>query len=200
MNDKFQELYGHLKSNNLTDLDAQAFHSKYSNPEKAKEIYSYIKSQDMTDLDEGSFYSSYFGGEVKKKEDTTSNSEASTSDTSKKVTPEPSVSSGEGDMFTGYPGKEGNKYRYDGSNWYEYSYTDASDKGNVDVFNTPITNPSRVSALNKYFKKEASTSEFEKIFTGYPGKESNEYKVVDGTWQRREPKKEWQTIIPIMPF
>jgi hypothetical protein len=54
----------------------------------------------------------------------------------------------------------------------------------------------RVNALNKQFKKEGSTVLGEKTFVGYPGKESNEYKVSDsGAWMYR-PKgnNNWSVI------
>lgn len=43
---------------------------------------------------------------------------------------------------------------------------------------------------------QQSRKEDENIFTGYPGKEKNEYRVYNDVWQRRQPgKKEWTTII-----
>lgn len=78
MNEKFNELYSYLKDNGMTDLDANSFHKKYSDPSKSKEIHSYLKSSNMTDLDESSFHSTYFG--VKKKEPSESQSEQPLSD------------------------------------------------------------------------------------------------------------------------
>lgn len=43
---------------------------------------------------------------------------------------------------------------------------------------------------------QQSRKEDANIFTGYPGKEKNEYRVYNDVWQRRQPgKKEWTTII-----
>jgi hypothetical protein len=219
MNPKFKELYSYLKSNQMTDLDESAFYNKYSDPSKSKEIYSYLKSNQMTDLDETSFHAAYFGG--KKKEPTelpsSSKTQPSLSDTSKKAKPAPSESStsdrkpeivkeGElgsrSDLFTGYPGKDKKVYRLDTSKrtpiWMEYSSSKIKGQGGsddtYDVYSTPITNPSRVGALNKYFKVNASTNEYEQTFTGYPGKEKNEYRVSNGKWQRKGDGKDWQDI------
>ena len=79
MNEKFQKLYGYIKSENMTDLDEQEFFSAYSNPEKFQELYEYIKSEDMTDLNPQDFYNAYFvGAEVpsveKKSEEVTTES------------------------------------------------------------------------------------------------------------------------------
>lgn len=44
-------------------------------------------------------------------------------------------------------------------------------------------------------KKQASMSYEFKTYTGYPGKEKNEYRVSDGNWVRRQPgEKNWVTI------
>ena len=88
----------------------------------------------------------------------------------------------------GYPGKEEKEYRFKYNQWYE---DDKSGKGFK-----PIQDPVRVGALNKQFKKEGSTVLGEKVFVGYPGKESNEYKVSDdGAWMYR-PKgsNNWSVI------
>jgi hypothetical protein len=219
MNPKFKKLYSYLKSNQMTDLDESTFYSKYSDPSKSKEIHSYLKSNKMTDLDETSFHSAYFGGKKKEPTELPSNSKAqpSLSDTSKKAKPAPSESStsdrkpeivkeGElgsrSDLFTGYPGKEKKVYRLDTSKstpmWMEYSSSKIKGQGDsddtYDVYSTPVTNPSRVGALNKHFKVNASTNEYEQTFTGYPGKEKNEYRVSNGKWQRKGDGKDWQDI------
>ena len=69
MDDKYQELYGYMRSQNLTDLDAQTFFSAYSKPEKFESLWSYVVEQDLTDLSKKDmFYDAYFGS-VKKKPD-----------------------------------------------------------------------------------------------------------------------------------
>ena len=185
MNEKFKELYSYLKSNNMTDLDEANFYKKYSDPSKSKEIYSYLKSKKMTDLDANAFHNSYFGGSLKKKEPTVSPSQSVQEPSSLAAPPKKkqplsgSTIKREGDIFTGYPGKADKKYRLDTSGtspvWMEYSSSKVVNGKTVDEFNKPITNPNRVNALNKYFKAGASTSTQEKIFTGFPGKEKNEY-------------------------
>ena len=92
------------------------------------------------------------------------------------------------EYYKGYPGKEEKEYRFKYNQWYE---DDKSGKGFK-----PIQDPVRVGALNKQFKKEGSTVLGEKVFVGYPGKESNEYKVSDdGAWMYR-PKgsNNWSVI------
>ena len=61
MNDKFNKLYNYLKSNGMTDLDAQSFYDSYrSDNSKFNKLYGYLKSNGMTDLDANSFKNSYF--------------------------------------------------------------------------------------------------------------------------------------------
>ena len=67
MNEKFQQLYDYIKSQDMTDLGEQEFYDSYSNPDKFGELFGYVKSQDMTDLGEQEFFSAYFGGDVEKK-------------------------------------------------------------------------------------------------------------------------------------
>ena len=62
MNEKFQDLYGYVKSENMTDLGEQEFFNAYSSPEKFTELYEYVKSENMTDLSPQDFFNSYFVG------------------------------------------------------------------------------------------------------------------------------------------
>ena len=103
---------------------------------------------------------------------------------------------GQGEIFTNYPGKEGKAYRFHNGQWYEYSGMvdtgDINDKP-VEKLNKVITDPTRVTALNRQFKKQGTTEQG--VYVGFPGKEQNEYKVVNGQWQRRTPdSKTWVTI------
>ena len=66
MNDKYQEFYDYLKSENLTDLDSESFQSAYSQPEKFNELWGYISEQNLTDLNKDEFFNSYFSA-VKKR-------------------------------------------------------------------------------------------------------------------------------------
>lgn len=217
MNEKFKELYSYLKSKNMTDLDENTFYKKYSNPAKSKEIHSYLKSSNMTDLDEDAFHSAYFGGSLKKKEPTVSRSQSEQEPSSSVVPPKRRQSSlgstikREGDVFSGLKGKEDKKYRLDNSTgrpvWIEQLESKDSNGKKITALNEKtgqlepvyyesiIQNPSRVRTLNKVFNQNASTSPHEKIFTGFPGKETNEYRIVNGVWQRRAPKeKEFRDI------
>lgn len=119
-------------------------------------------------------------------------------DTSKpKTAQKPSGSSGgkaKQQVFTGYPGKEDKKYILDESTgkqiWKETVSGGklVNGKAEFKIRETPITDPARVVALNKQFNKNASTDINDQVFTGYPGKELNEYRINNGTWQRRQPK------------
>lgn len=67
MNDKFNQLYNYLKSNGMTDLDAQSFYDTYrTDSSKLNKLYGYLKSNGMTDLDPNSFRNSYFGANQSK--------------------------------------------------------------------------------------------------------------------------------------
>lgn len=67
MNDKFNQLYNYLKSNGMTDLDAQSFYDSYrTDSSKLNKLYGYLKSNGMTDLDPNSFRDSYFGANQSK--------------------------------------------------------------------------------------------------------------------------------------
>lgn len=51
-----------------------------------------------------------------------------------------------------------------------------------------ITDPTRVSNLNKSYKEDASTSKDQKVFTGYPGKPGTEYVLnEDNLWEVKRP-------------
>ncbi len=92
------------------------------------------------------------------------------------------------EYLTGYPGKEEKEYRFKYNQWYE---DDKSGKG----FKV-IQDPLRVTALNKQFNKQGSTSPSLKTFVGYPGKETNEYRISDdGNWMRKQKgQKDWTVI------
>jgi hypothetical protein len=182
-----------------------------SNPDALNDSYNLFKSNGYKkSIDE---YKSLMGvgGVVKKKESTleasesisTSQAEPSSLDTKPKKEQKPSVSSGSKDskdIFTGYPGKEGKKYKLDKSSgypvWKEYSSTTMKKDGQVENYDKTITDVDRVTALNKHFGIQASTSDVDEVFTGYPGKEKNQYRVKDNKWQRlAEGTTQWQDIV-----
>jgi hypothetical protein len=146
---------------------------------------------------------------LKKKEPTTLPSkpsqESGMSVSKTAVKPKPSVSSTsktEGDLYSGYPSNKGKVYKLDTSTgvpvWHEYSSTVAATKPgevNKDLYEKPITDASRVNELNKFFKQNASTREGEQVFTGYPGKEKNQYRINNGAWERKVPgQKDWTEL------
>jgi hypothetical protein len=145
---------------------------------------------------------------IKKKSTTVSpsgqNQEDVSSGTSTMATKKPSVSSGSVDknLFRGDAGAGEQTYRLDKSSgvpvWKEYSSTMvdySGKKAQYDVYDKTITDPTRVKTLNKFFKQNASADENDEVFTGFPGKESNRYRVFNGSWQRMQPNaKEWTTI------
>ena len=117
----------------------------------------------------------------------------------------------ENGIFSGVPGKEETEYVLDTSGdnpvWAERRLSRMPDGTVIKVVNNqtgksedkyhtvPITDPTRVQYLNKYFKQNASTDRNEKIFTGLPNKEKNEYKIEDGVWLRRQPgQDDWTKI------
>jgi hypothetical protein len=128
-----------------------------------------------------------------------------TLDTEKPKQPKPSVSSTSkvnGDLYSGYPSNKEKVYRLDNSTgvpvWHEYSSTIAATKPgevNKDLYEKQINNPSRVVELNRFFKQDASTVGGEQVFTGYPGKEKNQYRIRDGAWERKVPgQKDWSEL------
>lgn len=93
-----------------------------------------------------------------------------------------------GEFVKGYPGKEEKDYLYKNGVWKEADTKNAKYK--------TITDAGRVAELNRHFGKQASTSVSDKIFTGYPGKEANEYKVTDnGVWMKRAQGKETWSVV-----
>ena len=130
MNAKYKNLYQELVSRDMTDLDENSFYNEYSqNDNKFSELYSYLDSNELTDLDPETFKLEYFGTPIIKKksevESTDSDSEVGSSERLSTTTTRPSVSStsGKTETFTGFPGKEKNKYDFkesDGvAHWYE---------------------------------------------------------------------------------
>ena len=101
--------------------------------------------------------------------------------------------SGNGEIFTDYPGKEGKAYRFENGKWYEYSSTISGSNGDISQLNDPIKDPLRINALNKYYKKQGGPEK--DVLVGYPRKEENQYKVQNGKWLRKTPESDtWVTI------
>ena len=221
MNEKYlKDLYGWISTQDPTyksDVSYDAFASKMTNESYANKMYDWISSMDKTYADDIS--RDAFISKVKKKDiaDVDLSSEKSSSGYTSKTKPqgEPQPKQKpESNIYTGYPGKPGKRYKFQNGAWYEEVYTQkpaavkreitasgavmSTPQPNLDKGPStfkPITDVGRVAALNKHFGKEGSTSEQEKIYFGYPGKEKNEYRIKNGTWQRRQPgQTDWTTL------
>jgi len=116
MNENYQQLYDYLKSNQLTDLDADTFFQEYSgNKDNYNELYGYLVQNQLTDLSSDSFYNEYFGGGQKKKE--------------------PSAPSSRGFSVSGAPGEEQVRQQA-GIRPYSGSYTPPAPSRYGQVMNT----------------------------------------------------------------
>ena len=103
------------------------------------------------------------------------------------------IRQGDDEVFTG---ESGRKYRLDYTGnvpvWKKYTSTSLAGKSNYD---TDIIDPKTVNLLNKKFGQQASTSNQEYIYTGFPDKELNQYRESGGYWQRKQPNAtKWTTI------
>ena len=142
----------------------------------------------------------YFETPLKKKEvsQSTSKQELTSSVTSKTAQKQPSVSSvNKNNALPGeylyYEGK--GTRRYDDGKWYDYGYSEDRNGKQVDIYDKQITDPTRVNTLNKHFGKVGSTSANEDVFTGYPGQEKNQYRVIEDKWQKKMPGQEkWRIV------
>ncbi len=206
------ELYNYISSIDKTfknDVSFDQFKSKMADRNYSKTMYDWIGQNDKTFQSDVPFdlFREKLG--YKKKSSTGLPSQpqgkGTTSATVKTTTQKPSVSSGgkktnkNVQMFTGFPGKEGKQYALDMSSgipaWKEYSSSDVVNGKTVDKFEKVITDPNRVNQLNKYFKQTASTSNLEKIRTGLPTKEENQYRVKGDKWERlTEDSNQWEQV------
>ena len=142
----------------------------------------------------------YFETPLKKKEvsQSTPKQKLTSSDISKTDQKQPSVSSvNKNNALPGeylyYEGKGTRRY-YDGK-WYDYNYSEDRNGKQVDIYDKQITDPTRVNILNKHFGKVGSTSANEDVFTGYPGQEKNQYRVIEDKWQKKMPGQEkWRIV------
>lgn len=61
MNENYQQLYGYLSQNGLTDLSSDEFYNSYSsNKANFNQLYAYLAENKMTDLGADDFYAAYF--------------------------------------------------------------------------------------------------------------------------------------------
>lgn len=139
-------------------------------------------------------------GTVKKKETTESSSAGGSSAMQGQENQEPSE-------FYTYKARPDAAYKKVGEKWF-------IDPNNSGQFQE-ITAANRIAELNKNAVKKGSVienqlgvnplekaisqkkeQENEFVFKGYPGKEKNEYRIVDNTWQRRQPgEDDWTNVV-----
>jgi hypothetical protein len=193
MNDKYQKLYQYLSSNGMTDLDMNSFYNEYSsNPNKVKKLYSYLSQNGMTDLDEGSFSNEYFTVKKKKVSQSTPKNGAISSAISKTAQKQPSVSSGEAYNWNGQD------YVYRNNKWEETALFEGDKsipQSQKSAFKK-VTDRNKIKQLNYQFKKDVSLDPIDQVYSNYDEeKKDNEYRVSDGTWQRKVPgATSWSTI------
>jgi len=204
MDDKLKQLYELYSRNGLIKTtDYNTFSS--ANESQRKQLYDLGKKNGLFKSTDYNTFSTAFSP-AKKKSSTElpsqSQKRVATSATVKTTTQKPSASSGgkgNREVFTGFPGNESKKYLLDKSSgipvWKEYSSSEVVNGKTVDKFEKIITDPGRVDGLNKQFKQSASTSDIEKIRTGLPTKEDNQYRVKNGKWQRLTSNStQWEEI------
>ena len=134
------------------------------------------------------------------------------------------IAEADSEIFTGYPGKEKNKYEFRDGSWYEpnpevekiiqretekrkslvgtaYEKTIAINIKNAikDIPKTRvIEDDARIKALNKQFGKNASLDADYKTFGDYdnsPEKKDNKYRIKNNSWERLVPgATEWSLI------
>lgn len=193
MNDKYQKLYQYLSSNGMTDLDMNSFYNEYSsNPNKVKKLYSYLSQNGLTDLDEVSFSNEYFAVKKKKVSQSTQKNGAISSAISKTAQKKPSVSSGESYNWNGQ------NYIYRNNRWEETALFEGDKsipQSQKSAFKK-VTDRNKIKKLNYQFKKDVSLDPIDQVYSNYDEeKKDNEYRVKNGTWQRKVPgATSWTTI------
>ena len=210
MNDKLEQLYNLYKQNGIIQsTDFNTFSSADEN--QKRKLYDLGKQKGLFNTTDFNTFNSAFQP-IKKKETTVSPSvpkqKAISSGTQPKVTQKPSATSvsqkeskpeilfpaqkgKRNDIFTTQDGKT---YRLDNSSgvpiWKGYTSSVVKGQGgsnqDYEVYDSAVTDPKTVNLLNQTFGKKSSTSEAEQVFTGYTGKEENEYRIRNNVWQRKQ--------------
>jgi hypothetical protein len=222
MNDKLEQLYNLYKQTGIIQsTDFNTFSTADDN--QRKKLYELGKQKGLFKTTDYNTFNSAFAP-VKKKEksesDSPSGTGTSSSVTPSKQTPSPSGSSAQKyktistsklqdgstqEVIKGDAGKGERTYALrklpNGREvWYEYSSTNVGNGKQEELFEKPITDPSRVSTLNSKFGKKASVKADEDIYTGFPEKEENEYRVAklqngNEVWEvRRKGQQDFTTI------
>jgi len=216
---KSKELYAYLKQNGLTDLDANAFHVAYFSPVKKKSTTgspSVQKKKPTSSATMPSWMQSSLEQSSKKEQPKkptgpqvvkSSQQESSTAGLTKEdvqnianmgVNPMGSAMGNvqpkkqeerDFDIYYGYPGQEKNEYRISNGRW-QRKYGDKW---------VEVSNQGSINALTKFFGKEKEILK-EEVFTGFPGKEENKYRVSElqngqKVWEvQRAGQKEYTVI------
>ena len=220
-NDNLKKYYSYLKSNGADVAPTyEAFANALSDENNAKKYHSYLLKNKFDAPQSYDVFSQKLGI-VKKKETTVSPSvqkeKPISSGTQPKANQKPlgtSVSQKESKpeiLFPAQKGKrndvftteDGKTYRLDMSTgrpvWKGYTSSVVKGQGgskqDYEIYNTIISNPNTVNALNKTFRKQASTSDTDQIYTGLVGKEENQYRVYNDNWQRLTPNSNnWEEV------
>jgi hypothetical protein len=139
---------------------------------------------------------------LKKKEvsQSTQKQKATSLDGSNKATKQQSVSSNQQGNYSlpgeylDYPGKGIRRY-YNGK-WYDYGFTETKNGKEFSVYNKDITDPNRITTLNKKFNKTASLDPIDKVYSNYDEeKKDNQYRINNGNWERKVPgAMSWSTV------
>jgi len=142
------------------------------------------------------------GQPLKKKEvsQSTQKQKATSLDGSNKATKQQSVSSNQQGNYSlpgeylDYPGKGIRRY-YDGK-WYDYGFTETKNGKEFSVYDKDITDPNRITTLNKKFNKTASLDPIDKVYSNYDEeKKDNQYRINNGNWERKVPgAMSWSTV------
>jgi hypothetical protein len=188
---KSKELYAYLKQNGLTDLDANAFHVAYFSPVKKKSTsasQSVQKKKPTSSATMPSWMQSSLEQSSKKEQPKKPTGpqvvKSSDKNLNENIATMGSAAGGGGvsgvgaiskpkkqeerdfDIYYGYPGQEKNEYRISNGRW-QRKYGDKW---------VEVSNQGSINALTKFFKKQKEISN-EEVFTGFPGKEENKYRV-----------------------
>jgi hypothetical protein len=223
MND-LQKLYDVLVRDGYYTKSFDEFKVKWQDQTYQDKVYGVVSRDGLFTKSKDEFLSKYSGQQepLKKKEPTVSASKleeptsvSSTKKIEEPVKPKPVTTKvGNAEIVKGYPSNPNKEYKFENGVWYDVKYTPTTQKPtkeisksgaviqkggapNLDIQSqyTQIKDPSRVAELNRYFKKQASTSTEFKTFTGLPGNENREYRVSDGNWVRKDKGKDnWVTI------
>jgi hypothetical protein len=187
---KSAEIHSYLKSQNMTDLDASSFHSSY---------FGGVKKKDSTPPKKtDSFFSS-----------ATKMVDASLATSKPKTAQKPLESSSKVDDSKYYKvsGNEKATYKKSNGEWT----VDVNSTGKFQPLtkgdvNARVKNLEQNAVLDEditYYKNKSigkilgantedqSASELlrGKVFTGFPGKEENKYRIIDNKWQYSRPSE-----------